>query len=205
MKCVITHDKLRPDVVDAVERSTGQQVRECYQCGKCSAGCPIAADMDLLPNQVIRLLQLGLAEEALRSRTIWLCASCETCTTRCPREVDLAAIMDALRHQALRKGIKPSVRAIAFFNRTFLGIIRRYGRVFEMELIGRFNTGTLNFFKDMTKAPKLFLRGRLKLWPSFGGRKTARPVFDDVERLNAAETDAAAASPEEAQQDADSD
>ena len=199
MKCVIARDKLRPDVVDAVERSSGQQVRECYQCGKCSAGCPIAADMDLLPNQVIRLLQLGLADEALRSRTIWLCASCETCTTRCPREVDLAAVMDALRQEALRRGIKPAERAIAFFNRTFLRIVRRYGRVFEMELIGRFNTGTLNFFKDVTKAPKLLLRGRLKLWPSFGGRKTARPVFDEVERINAA------ASSEDAERDADSD
>ena len=91
--------------------------------------------------------------------------------------------MDALRNIAIRKDIRSPERIVPFFNRVFLSIIERYGRVFEMELIGRFNTGTLNFFKDVTKAPQLFLRGRLKLWPSFTGRKTAKAVFKDVKRL----------------------
>ena len=143
--------------------------------------------MDLPPNQVIRFLQLGLVEVALGSRTIWLCASCETCTTRCPREVDLASVMDALRNLALQEGMPIPERVITFFNRTFLSLIRKYGRVFEMELIGRFNTGTLNFFKDVTKAPRLFFKGRLKLWPSFKGRKTAKSVFKDFKRLESVE------------------
>ncbi len=185
MKHVMVQDQLRPTVILTVEELSGQNVRNCYQCGKCSAGCPIAEDMELPPNQVMRLLQLGLVDEALRSKTIWLCASCETCTTRCPREVDLAAVMDALRNLAIRKGVRSPERAITLFNRIFLSIVKRYGRVFEMELIGRFNTGTLNFFKDIMKAPKLFFKGRLKLWPSFTGRKTANPVFKDVERLQA--------------------
>jgi heterodisulfide reductase subunit C len=183
MKHVIEQDKLRPSLVQTVEELSSQDIRECYQCGKCSAGCPIAADMDLLPNQVLRLLQLGLVDEALRSRTIWLCASCETCTTRCPREVDLAAVMDALRNVAIRQRIRSPERAVTLFNRIFLSIVKRYGRVFEMELIGMFNTGTLNFFKDMTKAPKLFFKGRLKLRPSFTGRKMAKSVFKDVKKV----------------------
>jgi heterodisulfide reductase subunit C len=95
--------------------------------------------------------------------------------------------MDALRNLALQKGIRSPERAVTLFNRIFLSLIKRYGRVFEMELIGMFNTGTLNFFKDVTKAPKLFFKGRLKLWPSFKGRKTANPVFKDVKRLESSE------------------
>ncbi len=198
---------LRPSMLEAVEELSGQKVRDCYQCGKCSAGCPIAADMDLPPNQVIRLVQLGLIDQALRSRTIRLCASCETCTTRCPREVDLAAVMDALRKIAIRERMRSPERVVSFFNRTFLSILRRYGRVFEMELIGRFNTGTFNFFKDMTKAPRLFFRGRLKLWPSFKGRKTARSVFKDVRRLHSAQAKSASSeeSSNRAGRDQDSD
>lgn len=196
MKHIIQKDELRPTIVHTVEELSGQDIRNCYQCGKCSAGCPIAADMDLLPNQAIRLLQIGLVDEALRSKTIWLCASCETCTTRCPREVDLAAVMDALRNLALQEGIRSPMRSITLFNRIFLRLVKRYGRMFEMELIGRYNTGTFNFFKDITKAPKLLMRGRLGFLPNLSGRKTSKPVFEEVEKANSAEQAKEAASDE---------
>ncbi len=182
-KYIIQQDQLYPKTIKLVQELSGQNVKDCYQCGKCSAGCPIAAYMDLQPNQVIRLLQLGLVDDALRSRTIWLCASCETCTTRCPREVDLAAVMDALRNLAIQEGIHSQEKTVTFFNQTFLRLIRRYGRVFEMELIGRYNTGTLNFFKDITKAPKLLVRGRLGFLPNLTGRKMSKTVFKNVEKV----------------------
>jgi len=91
--------------------------------------------------------------------------------------------MDALRNLAIQKGIRSPERAVTLFNKIFLSTVKRYGRVFEMELIGMFNTGTLNFFKDMTKAPKLFFKGRLKLFPNFTGRKMANTVFKDVKKI----------------------
>ena len=72
------------DLRTFVESQSGQKVLDCYQCGKCSAGCPAAEFMDLTPRQVMRAVQLGQAELALRSSTIWLCASCQTCSARCP-------------------------------------------------------------------------------------------------------------------------
>lgn len=92
------------DFARKVKEISGQDLLACNQCGKCSAGCPVAFAMDMLPSQVIRLAQLGQAE-ALQSRTIWLCASCLTCASRCPRGVDLSRVMDAMRLIVLRSGV----------------------------------------------------------------------------------------------------
>ena len=100
-----THKTASPEFLEETEAASGQKVRICYQCGKCSAGCPVGFAMDLLPNQVMRLIQLGLKDEALSCSTIWLCASCMTCMARCPKGVDLAKVMEALRLLSLRKNI----------------------------------------------------------------------------------------------------
>jgi len=104
MRIQISIDKVRGPFVRQVEEISGQDLLACNQCGKCSAGCPVVAAMDLLPNQVIRLAQLGM-EEVLESNTIWICASCLTCVIRCPKGVDLPRLMEALRQTALRQGV----------------------------------------------------------------------------------------------------
>jgi len=86
-----------------MKENTGQNPSQCYQCAKCSAGCPVVSAMDLLPHQVIRYLQLGLLEELLESRTPWICASCFTCAARCPRDLDLARMMEGVRLAILRR------------------------------------------------------------------------------------------------------
>jgi len=90
--------------VAKVEQVSGQKLLACYQCGKCSAGCPMAPHMDILPNQVIRMAQLGMQEKLLASRTIWTCVSCLTCNSRCPKNIRIAEVMESLRQTALRNG-----------------------------------------------------------------------------------------------------
>jgi heterodisulfide reductase subunit C len=90
--------------VAKVEKVSGQKLLACYQCGKCSAGCPMASFMDILPNQIIRMAQLGMQDKLLASRTIWTCVSCLTCNTRCPKNIKIAEVIESLRETALRNG-----------------------------------------------------------------------------------------------------
>ena len=105
MRVKLSRARLRSEFCARVSELSGQNLNLCYQCGKCSAGCPMSFAMDLLPNQVMRLVQLGLAEDIAGCKTIWLCASCLACTVRCPRGVDIARVMEALRLLSLRKNI----------------------------------------------------------------------------------------------------
>lgn len=124
-------------------------VADCYQCGKCSAGCPVAEHMDLQPNQLVRLVQIGRIDRAMKSEAIWKCVSCQTCSTRCPKSVDCAGVLDALRQLAVEKGETPKERArTVVFQQVFLDNIRRNGRLCEVELIGFFKTQA--FFKDFS-------------------------------------------------------
>lgn len=111
MRVELSFGKMRSDFIKKVAELSGQNVYLCYQCGKCSAGCPMGHAMDILPNQVIRLVQLGMQDDIAASKTIWLCASCLTCTARCPKGVDLARVMEAIRLLTLRKNknyVEPS-------------------------------------------------------------------------------------------------
>jgi len=157
--------------IDRVERLAHTRVRDCYQCGKCSAGCPMAEHYDLLPNQLIRLVPLGRVDRAIESEAIWLCVSCMTCTTRCPKSVDCAGVLDALRQISAAEGrIAPSQERTVVFQRAFLNNIRRNGRLAELELVGEFKTKSflndLNLpllLKDALLAPKMLRRGKLHL------------------------------------------
>ena len=103
MRVIISPQKLHGEFVRKVVEVSGQNLNLCYQCGKCSAGCPMSFAMDLLPNQIMRLVQLGLEEDIANSKTVWLCASCFTCTARCPKGVDLSRVIETLRLLTLRK------------------------------------------------------------------------------------------------------
>jgi len=179
MPISVTKDTVEGPLSRELEALADVRVRECYQCGKCSAGCPVADEMDILPNRIVRLAQLGEFEKALRSKTIWLCASCITCTTRCPREVDIAAVMDALREMSLEKGLAdPASKEIVSFHKAFLDTVRAFGRMSEFPMVGDYKLRSLKLFQDILAAPKMFLRGKLRLIPKrIKGRGEVRKIF----------------------------
>lgn len=104
----ISREKITAEFIKKVEELSGENIYACYQCGKCSAGCPIVDHMDILPHTIVRLLQLGCKDEILSSKTVWLCSSCLQCMAKCPKGVDLAKIMDTLRDILHRQGVDKS-------------------------------------------------------------------------------------------------
>lgn len=147
------------------------RLADCYQCGKCTAGCPVSGQMDVPPNQLIRFLQLGQAVKAMSAESIWQCVSCQTCTARCPKQVDCAATLDALRQVSLARGVaSPARERVILFQRAFLDNIRRNGRINEVELIAEFkqraflrDRNVSLLMADAGLAPKLFTRRKFHL------------------------------------------
>ena len=208
MKWEITDKALESDFVSEIEDLSGQDISSCNQCGKCSAGCPICKDMEYSPNQIIRLIQLGLRDQVISSNTIWMCASCQTCTTRCPMEVDLARVMDSLRlichtedqiHEfspkaffkdlvlrttdgLLRTFQMDITSNLKVFSKVFLKSIRDYGRLSEMNLIANYNINSGFLFSSLVNAPAFILKGKLAL--SRGEAKRVakvKRIFEKVE------------------------
>jgi len=103
MRIKLSQKRIKNPFVAKIQELSGQNLLECYQCGKCSAGCPAVSQMDILPNQIIRYSQLGLKDEVLQSKSIWICASCMTCNARCPKGINIAEVIEALRQMLLRK------------------------------------------------------------------------------------------------------
>ena len=166
-----------------VIEASGETLQACYQCQKCSAGCPVADAMDLLPNQMLRHIQYDHRDRVLGSKTIWICASCYTCSVRCPNNIDIAKIMDTLRHLAIRSGITPGEKEISVFHSVFLDEIKSRGRIHELSLILRFKSKTRDFLKDARLGWKMFRLGKIKLLPSsFGGGKEIREIFNALEK-----------------------
>jgi heterodisulfide reductase subunit C len=176
---------------DVVIESVGEEIFDCYQCYKCSAGCPISFEMDLLPHQIIRSVILNRKEKALSSKTIWLCASCETCTTRCPNEIDIAKVMDVLRQVQRESGMPAQEPKVPIFHKAFLNSIKKKGRVHELTMIQQYSqesgdlkekikTGTWK--NDVKLGMKMFFRGKLKLLPpKCSGVKEVQKLFEQAE------------------------
>jgi heterodisulfide reductase subunit C len=169
-------------LLEEVQKRSGTQVSACFQCHKCSTGCPIGPDMDFLPSQIMRLVHLGAEKEVLASQAIWLCASCEACTARCPMAIDIAGVMDALRIMAIdRRTALPDSHGKQF-HRSFLGSVRRHGRVYEIGMMTTYKLRTFDLFSDVDKVPQMLAQGKLALLPNrSGGIKQLRETFRRAE------------------------
>ncbi len=168
------------DFAERVRTISGADVNLCFQCAKCASGCPVSYAMDYTPTQLIHAIQLGLIDLVLNSRTFWLCASCQTCSTRCPQDVDLASVMDAVRITAQRQGIKATVPEVRAFCSNSLRNISLFGRMYELGLIAVLKLSTGHFTKDVGIGLKMLRKGKLEILPSFGGAPGARRVFSQV-------------------------
>lgn len=175
------------EAVAEVALLSGVRADKCYQCGKCTAGCPVAFAMDKVPREIMRLVQLGLVEDALNSKTIWLCASCDTCSTRCPREVDIAKVMETLRIIAKQKGLIAE-KKMDLFHDIFLKSVERHGRVHEMGLIIGFNMLGMQPFKDVHFGPTMLLKGKISPLPhTIKDNGEVKKIFANIEKMRRGE------------------
>lgn len=148
---------------DQIKELSHEDVSRCYQCGKCTAGCPVAADMDIKPAQLLRLTQINGRERVLSSHTIWLCLSCDTCSTRCPENIDVARVIDTLRKISIDEGYHSREPGIMDFHKLFLDSIKSNGRLNELGLSIKHNMALKKPLKDAGLAVSLFEKGKIRL------------------------------------------
>jgi heterodisulfide reductase subunit C len=168
-----------------IETLSGQNISACFQCEKCTNGCPLNFAMDISPHQAMHCIQLGLTDEVIDSDTIWVCASCETCTTRCPNEIDIARVMDTLRQLSVQKGVKASQKQAPIFHKAFLDNIKRSGRMHELTMGIEFalkSEGLKGLLKQSGLGMNMIRKGKMKIIPDRArARKDIQEIFRQTE------------------------
>jgi heterodisulfide reductase subunit C len=179
LEAVDTTEKVDSTFLEEVKKKSGENLSLCYQCLKCTAGCPTAPYMDIRPNSIIRMIQMGQKEAVLASRAIWLCVSCETCGTRCPNEIDIGVLMDALREMSIKEGIPAREKNIHLLHEAFIRSIERGGRVHEATMLIDYKLRSRDFTTDLIPGMMLFLKGKIPLLPSFvKGKHEIKRIFE---------------------------
>ncbi len=172
-----------PTFVRLVSERSGQVIAGCYACQKCTVGCPTAPSMDYAPDKVLKLVQFGWKEAVLRSSSIWLCAACDVCGKRCPNNINIAAVMDALKQLAVEGGYTGRERRIPAFHRSFLGSIQGWGRIHEVTMLVLYKLRSRDLLADLDLGVKLVLKGKMPLLPRrIKGLGAVRGLFHKVAR-----------------------
>lgn len=145
----------------------GHKIKNCLQCGTCTGTCPVSYAMDITPRQTIALFRAGHLEDILKSRTIWLCASCYSCTVRCPVGIKVTDTMYSLKRLAMEKKIYPSKFPVHTLSRSFIQNVYWFGRNYELGLGLRYFLASdiMKLFANTGYALSMIRRGRLGLLP----------------------------------------
>ncbi|MGA2476707.1 MAG: 4Fe-4S dicluster domain-containing protein [Terriglobia bacterium] len=145
----------------------GDRISQCLQCGTCTGSCPVSYAMDISPRMVIALFRAGQIEEILRSRTLWICASCYMCTTRCPQSIKITDLLYALKRTAIDAGLYPERFPVYLLSKNFVRVVNRYGRNQEMLLLLLYylRRNPLGLLRMLPLGIAMLRRGRISLFP----------------------------------------
>lgn len=146
-----------------VNRVSGEDLRLCYQCQKCTATCPVSDYMDIKPDVMVRKVIMGEEEDILKSKTVWICTGCETCGSRCPNLISVGKINEFMRERIYKKGLPAAVKSALDIHIAFLNSIKRFGIVNEATMLAEFKVRTKDFFSDLGIGLKMFLKGKIPL------------------------------------------
>jgi len=169
----IVPEPLESDLRDAFWKHVesfpdGEKIQQCQQCGTCTGACPVSHVMDITPRETVALFRAGRIEDVLRSRTLWLCASCYSCTVRCPVGIRVTDTLYALKRLAMERGIYPPNFPVNRLARDFMTNVYRYGRNYELGLGASYTLRTrpAKLAGSAAMGLALMKRGRMGIRPT---------------------------------------
>lgn len=180
----ITSKMTRHDFIkEVMQMQGGEKILDCIQCGLCAGSCPTRFAMDYSPMQIIKMIHLGMRDRVLSSSTIWICSSCYTCTTRCPRDINITNLMMSLRNLAIREKAVAENETKLKFHLSFSEIIHKYGRLYEPELYVKIlkKSDPRSLFNSAVLGLRLWRKGKLSLRiPKIEQTKEIANMFEKV-------------------------